>query len=1190
MKSLNMLSNFELEGQSMRTVVASLVYTVMAAVLVAATTLGVHAQSSQGSLRGVVKDAQGVIPGVTVVLQNQANNVSRDTVTNGSGEYSFPAVEPGIYTVTASVPGFKTFKQAGIQISTQQGAGLDVTLEVGALEETITVSAQAPMIETTNASTGGVVDAKTLDSIPTPGRSVFLMANLEPTVQTSDNAHWNRMQDQQGNSALSMGGGAVRSNNFLVEGFPITDLQNRASTNPSMEAVQEMKVQVHTYDAEMGRTGGGVMNMSARSGTNQWHGSGYTVIRPKSTVGQLLIPKLQGRANVPEEWRNGGGGGGGPIVKNKTFVWFAGEKYTDNQPQQNSYLVPTAAELTGDFSGLTRNGQPVFIRDPLASGACGMFTGGPGCFPGNRIPASRLDSVGLKIASYLPPADNQVDNGSSNFSMTDLLPNKAYQFTTKVDHHFNNAVALSGFFLRQVTHEASANYNPVNKFVGGSYQLDRDIDTFVLNNTYVVNSTTVVTLRGGYNKFNDNYNLPYEFDAGALFNNAAFVSQASDTNRFPTTTISGYKGTGFTSRQANGYYQYGANGALSKLSGTHNFKFGGDYRVLGATSLNYGASTGNFNFTDGLTNNSLASLLLGYPANGDIPLNAELDGFVRYYAGFAQDDWRVNGRFTINYGVRLERETGMIEKNDQQTVYFDKNAVSPLNSQVNVIDPLSGARRTLTGGLVYAGVDGAPREQGNQPELKVAPRVGAVFSFNDKTVLRGGWGLYYAPWNYAAAGTTGWGQIGYSATTTFNQTTVPSVSLSNPFPNGLVQPSGSSRGLLTGTGGDVYFVDPDKGAPRVQQFSADLQRELPGAMTLTLAYSGLKGSNLSWGGTQNALININQIDPAYLGKIANTLALTANPFQGVADAGQFANRSTIEVGQLLRPYPQFGNVYMQQSTGAHSMYNAAIVQLRKRTTGLWGGNFSYTYSRLKDNQFAQNNYYSSNPGVQDNYSVIPGSPTYNPDAEYGRSILDSPHKVVIAPTLQLPFGEGAKYLSTSRIGNILLGGWSITPVVTFLSGFPIGVRQELTAGRSFLLGDCGTTTACAGNLRPNVVPGADFGVDGDITDRIRGNVSDNLYLNKAAFTTSPVDQFGNAPRLLPGVASPWRNNVDLSVGKNVPTWRSTSATVRLEVLNVFNQVQWAAPASTAFGNSSFGQINNQANNMRMLQVTLRFAF
>ena len=267
--------------------------------------------------------------------------------------------------------------------------------------------------------------------------------------------------------------------------------------------------------------------------------------------------------------------------------------------------MPTAAELAGDFSGVTRNGAPITIKDPL--------TGLP--FPNNQIPANRLDPVGLAIARSFPPPNTQVDNGQSNFSMTDLLPNKAYQLTTKVDHHFNDAVSLSGFVLRQVTHEANSNYNPVNKFVGGSYQLDRTINTFVLNNTYVVNSSTVLTLRGGYNHFDDNYNLPHAFDAAALFNNPALTSQMSDTNRFPTTTITGYKGSGWTNRQANGYYQYGANGTLSKLSGTHNLKVGGDYRTIGAKSLNYGASTGTFTFTGSFSNNALADLLLGYPQN-----------------------------------------------------------------------------------------------------------------------------------------------------------------------------------------------------------------------------------------------------------------------------------------------------------------------------------------------------------------------------------------------------------------------------------------------------------------------------------------------------------------------------------------------------------------------------------------------
>jgi hypothetical protein len=1123
----------------------------------------------------VVKDPQGVIPGATVTLVNDQNGVSRETVSNGVGEYSFPAIEPALYTVRASVQGFKTFERKGIRIGTQEFLALDIQLEVGGLEETITVTGESPLIDTTNASTGDVLDTKSLESIPTPGRSVFLMANLQPTVQTSGNSHWNRMQDQVGNSAVSMGGGPVRANQFLVDGFPVTDLQNRASTNPTIEAIEGMKVQVHTYDSEMGRTGGGVMNMTAKSGSNSFHGSGYGVFRPESTVSELLIPKLLNQPNVPEYWRNGGGGGGGPIWKNKTFFWIAGEKYVDNQPQQATFLVPTAAELAGNFNGVTRSGTQVVIKDPLTGLA----------FPGNQIPASRLNPVGLAIAKSFPTPDSQVDNGNSNFSMTDLLPSQAYQFTTKIDHHFNDSIALSGFGLRQVTHEANSNYNPVNKYVGSSYQLDRVIKTFVVNNTYVLNSSTVLTLRGGYNHFDDNYNLPYAFDAAGLFNNPGLTNQFADNNRFPTTAITGYKGSGFTNRQANGYYQYGGNGTLSHLMGSHNLKVGGDYRTIGATSLNYGASTGSFTFSGGFSGNALADLLLGYPqGTSNVPLNTNLDGFVRYYSGYLQDDWRVTSKLTINFGVRLERETGMQEKNNQQTVNFDQTAVNPLNSQVNVVDPVTGAKRQVLGGLVFAGVNGATTVQGNQPAVKTAPRVGAVYSIDDKTVIRGGWGLYYSPWNFPAAGTNGWGQIGYSATTILPQTSgVPTVSLSNPFPAGLVQPSGNSLGLLTGAGGDIYFIDPNKGAPRVQQYSADFQRELGGGVSISLGYTGLTGSNLGWGGSTNALININQIDPKYQTLVPDTLKAVPNPFFGVASAGQFASQSTIALGQLLRPFPEFGNVYMQQSTGARSQYNAGIFQIRKRVTGVWGGNFSYTYSRLNDNQWGESNYYTSNPGIQNNYEVIPGSPYYNPELEYGRSLLDSPHKIVIAPTVMLPFGEGHKFLTNSRIGNALLGGWSITPVATIQSGFPMGVTQLLTTsnGLSFLFG---------GTPRPNLVPGQDILTAGNITDRITANTNDNVYFNRAAFSTSALNTFGNAPRTLPGVLSPWRDNFDLSVAKTVRTGGQTNVNIRLEVLNMLNIVQWAAPASSVFGNSSFGQINNQANNMRMIQFTLRFGF
>ncbi len=252
------------------------------------------AQSFQGGLRGAVRDTQGVIPGATVTLTNEGTGVSRDTVSNESGEYSFPALDAGTYTVKASVTGFKTFERKGIRVATQTFLTLDVTLEVGTLEETITVTADAPLIETSNASHADVLDAKTLETLPSVGRNVFLMAVTVPTVQSSGDTHWNRMQDQSGASTLSMGGGGVRANNYLLDGFPITDLQNRSSTNPSGEMLEDIRVQVHTYDSEMGRTGGGVFNTTARSGANQFHGSGFYLSRPNALVGPNFFNEIRG--------------------------------------------------------------------------------------------------------------------------------------------------------------------------------------------------------------------------------------------------------------------------------------------------------------------------------------------------------------------------------------------------------------------------------------------------------------------------------------------------------------------------------------------------------------------------------------------------------------------------------------------------------------------------------------------------------------------------------------------------------------------------------------------------------------------------------------------------------------------------------------------------------------------------------
>jgi hypothetical protein len=382
---------------------------------------------------------------------------------------------------------------------------------------------------------------------------------------------------------------------------------------------------------------------------------------------------------------------------------------------------------------------------------------------------------------------------------------------------------------------------------------------------------------------------------------------------------------------------------------------------------------------------------------------------------------------------------------------------------------------------------------------------------------------------------------------------------------------------------DVIFIDPDRDAPRVHQYSVDLQRQLPGDMSIGVTYMGATGRHLTWGGTQNGDVNINQVDPKYLplnnpGGTNRLTELVPNPFFGVAGAGAFATRQTIQRNQLLRPFPQFGDVNMRFSTLARSQYHAGVIQLTKRPTGWWGGRISYTYSRLDDNQFAQNNYYVGTVGILNNYTAIPGSDYFDPDAEYGRSRLDSPHKVVASPIFRLPFGEGERWL-TSGIGSALAGGWTVSFVIQMQSGFPIGVTQNVN-----------NTNLLGSSQRPNVVPGTDPLVGGSITERLEDNPNDDLYLNQNAFTQAPAGTFGNAPRILEGAYSPWRNSTDMAISRDIRLGGARRATIRIETINLFNNPWYVALQSSAFGNSNFGRVNAQANYSRTYQITARYSF
>ncbi len=1155
----------------------------LGALFVSAAPAIIHGQSFQGGLRGTVRDAQGVIPGVTVTLINDASGVARETISNGLGEYSFPAVDPAAYAIKAVVQGYKTFERKGIRIGTQSFVTLDIVLEIGAIEETITVTAESPLIETSNASTGDVLDTRTLESLPSVGRNAFLLSVTVPTVVSSGDTHWNRMQDQSGASSLSIGGGTVRGNNYLLDGFPITDIQNRSATNPSIEVLEDVKVQIHTYDAEMGRTGGGVFNSTAKSGTNTFRATGFGTIRPNSLTGSNFFLKIQHIPNADQFWHQGGAGIGGPVFRNRTFFYFATEAYRDGLTQNGTLHFPTAAERAGDFSGLVNaSGLMIPIYDPLTGDANGN---GRTPFPNNRIPPNRLNPVGLNVVKYLPLpniGNTGIDNGSANYAVQDTVKDAAQQASVKVDHHFNDKIALSGVFLGQNSHEPQNNYFPEAKFAAPSYQLDRGVKVFVLNNTYIVSPSTVLTLRYGRNIFNDNNNLPFDFDAHTLGFNKAFAD-AIQVQKFPTFTLTGYNGTGFTGKAIRRYYSDGINGSLTTLAGEHSLKFGADYRLLGIRALSYGASAGTYTFNGQFTGqtptsnngrNAIADLLLGYPSSATITVPSEFDDFVRYTSLYVQDDWRVSPRLTLNYGLRLEHETGLAERDNQLIVGFDRTTVNPVKVTIPAgIDPLNPtAARQVQGGLVYAGVDGAKTRWGDPPPIKPSPRVGVVFSPSERTVLRAGYGMFWAPINYTVSQPTG-----YSATTTMPQlNTRPISTLDNPFPGGLQPISGNALGLASGLGSTVAFTDPDASAPRVQQWSVDVQRELPGNTSISVGYIGNKGNHLSFGDT----INLNQLDPKYLELGSLLTQSVPNPFFGNPLAGSLATQQNVQRFVLLAPFPQYGTGAVNMTAyGARSLYQAAVVQVRKRVSTWWGGNFNYTYSRLQDNQIGQTNYYTQAPMIQNNWNYIEGSPYYNADVDYGLSLLDQPHKISMSPIVQLPFGKGRAHLNRGGTLAYVLGGWSFASIISFQSGFPIGVAQSTS-----------TLNLNGGAQRPSLNTGADPLVPGNIVDRLKANPGDNQFLNPSSFTLAPAFSFGTGPRILPGVRSLWRNSVDVSMNKDLPLAGSMKATLRVEIINLTNTPWFAALSTTNVNAANFAQVATQGNYSRLAQITLRFSY
>ena len=464
--------------------------------------------------------------------------------------------------------------------------------------------------------------------------------------------------------------------------------------------------------------------------------------------------------------------------------------------------------------------------------------------------------------------------------------------------------------------------------------------------------------------------------------------------------------------------------------------------------------------------------------------------------------------------------------------------------------------------------------------MKFSPRIGFVHSFNPKTVVRAGYGIYWAPWNYQAPNSTNYGQIGSSQVTQVPQDRFrPNITLSNPFPNGLSQPVGNALGPLTGVGTEINFIDQDKKAPQVHMYSVDINRELPGSIAIGFEYAGATGRDLGLGGSNDGVVNINQVPYSNLSLGAALNDQVTNPFFGLPPGQGFNVTSpTIARSQLLRPFPQFGNILMRQSTLGENQYHAAIFKFEKRLSNGWGGRINYTWSKLKDNQFGEGNFFSRNSTeAQD---------AYNLDAEYGIGILDVPHKIVLSPIFELPFGQGKKW-ATSGVSAAIFGDWVVSSIFAIESGFPI----SLSANSNDL-------SALGGRMQRVNLGSGELESDGSRSERITppagsecrtGDCGTGIWLNNGVAIDPAGLVLGTAPRNLDDVRTPTRNNWDFVATKDVRLKGSMRGQIKFEVLNLTNTVKVRGPISTV-GSATFGQIRVQSGFQRLTQIMFRMSF
>jgi Carboxypeptidase regulatory-like domain/TonB dependent receptor len=1150
-----------------------------------------NAQTTFGSIVGNVTDTSGAaVPDTQVILTNLGTNDKQTQTTNADGFYQFVNLPPASYSVSVEKTGFKHIVRSPVEVQTGTTSKIDLALQIGAVSQTVEVSAQTPLLTPETSSLGQVIDERKTNELPLNGRNPMNLVALVPSVVPQGQS----MQNATGTNPFAwgnfqIGGGQANQSTVWLDGSPVnTAYINLTALIPTQDSLQEFKVATNNLSPEYGRFAGGVVNFTTKSGSNDIHGTVWEYLRNKDLDANDFFSNSSGVPRGAWTQNQFGFNFGGPVIipklyngKNKTFFFVDYEGFRLRQGQSYTETVPTVAQRNGDLSTLA--GQ---IYDPLTT--CGAAGSGyprvcaPGeaagsrlPFAGNQVPTSRINPTSTAFLNLFPLPNaaggannvgNWVGNGSQGGNQNETVV------------HLDQNVSDKQHISARYTYWGNMNL-PTDPF-GNGVCLDRCTETFNTNNfvladTYSFNPTTILDVHLSYQRFAYNripetlgYDLTQLGWPSSLNSEVTFRDLPVPViNGFDTAGTFGSQGAGSIIIDTNDNYRGAA--ALTKIVGNHTFKIGTEIMRLTQNYAQSNIPSGIFNFNSDLTASNglnpvngglgLGTFLLGYASSGSLGSPALVAGTQWYPAVYFNDDWRVTPKLTLNLGVRWEYVAPWTER-DNRLSYFNPT----MNNSV-----LAAAGLNVPGNVSLVNTGNDPYRSNILPNWKqYSPRVGAAYQITPKTVFHAGYGIFWLPNDVGSAYAPS-GDVLNTYTTPYLSTVLPGLPvtpINNPFPGGITLAPGRNPSYasdLLGTGVTETLLHNPYGY--AQQWNADLQRQLGNGFLIDVAYGGSKGVHLPI-----ASPNLDQLPDQYLSLGSQLQQPVANPFYGlITTPGSSLAAKTTTLGQLLLPYPEYTGVSYANEGIGNSSYESLQVKAEKRFSGGNSILVAYTHSKLISDTDTLTTWLEAGgvAGYQD---------FNNLRLEKSLASFDTPDRLVISYVLDIPVGKGRKYLSNaSGLVNAALGGWGVQGVTTIQSGFPL----HLTENQGNI------NAPNAGTQRPNVVPGCNASTSGSATSRLNDWFNTSCFVQPAPFT------FGDESRNDPNLRAAGIANWDFSAFKSFAVAPEGKANLqfRAEFFNIFNRVQFGFPGQ-AIGSSSAGVVTSQANLPRIIQFALKLSF